>query len=51
VFEDFDMDDEEKLISHTLIIAAYDKEISDNQDFKSDFKQEESMTFGVYPSS
>lgn len=38
IFEDFDMNDEEKLISHTLIIATYNKEICDQLEFRKDFK-------------
>lgn len=46
IFEDFEVNEEETLISSTLIIAAYNKEISDKTDLLWDFKSDEN-SFGI----
>ncbi|CDW76948.1 UNKNOWN [Stylonychia lemnae] len=62
IFEDFDVDDEEKIISNVMvsilqnqyynqIIGSYNKEVYDKQEFYKDFKNDQNYSFGQEPSS
>eukprot|EP00347_Sterkiella_histriomuscorum_P021409 403334075 len=50
IFEDFDVNDEEKIISNVMIIGACVKEVYDKTEFDKDFKSDTDNSFGVEPS-